>query len=106
MSSINFKQNLTLPDFLKEDTPLCAETDPELFFPAEDEEKFDLKETRYKYKNAVEICKKCPYIFSCLEYALVNGEDYGVWGGTTPRERQFLRRSRGIRLPLNVKKPR
>jgi len=30
----------------------------------------------------------------CLEYALVNGEKFGIWGGLSERERRRLRRAR------------
>jgi WhiB family redox-sensing transcriptional regulator len=31
---------------------------------------------------------------SCLEYALANGEKFGIWGGLSERERRRLRRQR------------
>jgi WhiB family transcriptional regulator, redox-sensing transcriptional regulator len=30
----------------------------------------------------------------CLEYALANGEKFGIWGGLSERERRRLRRQR------------
>ena len=30
----------------------------------------------------------------CLEYALDNGEKFGIWGGLSERERRRLRRQR------------
>jgi WhiB family redox-sensing transcriptional regulator len=36
----------------------------------------------------------CPVRVECLEYAIANSEDYGVWGGTTEKERVKIRRSR------------
>lgn len=38
----------------------------------------------------------CPLLFECLEFALVNNERYGVWGGTTPDERVAIRRKRRL----------
>jgi WhiB family redox-sensing transcriptional regulator len=32
----------------------------------------------------------------CLEYALDNGEKFGIWGGMSERERRRLRRARAI----------
>jgi WhiB family redox-sensing transcriptional regulator len=32
----------------------------------------------------------------CLEYALVNGEKFGIWGGMSERERRRLRRQRAL----------
>ena len=38
-------------------------------------------------------CRTCPVLAECLEAALRNGEQWGVWGGRTPAERAALRRS-------------
>jgi WhiB family redox-sensing transcriptional regulator len=32
----------------------------------------------------------------CLEYALANGEKFGIWGGLSERERRRIRRSRAL----------
>jgi WhiB family redox-sensing transcriptional regulator len=32
----------------------------------------------------------------CLEYALANGEKFGIWGGLSERERRRLRRARAM----------
>ena len=32
----------------------------------------------------------------CLEYALANGEKFGIWGGMSERERRRLRRARAL----------
>jgi WhiB family redox-sensing transcriptional regulator len=32
----------------------------------------------------------------CLEYALVNGEKFGIWGGMSERERRRIRRQRAL----------
>jgi len=41
------------------------------------------------------ICEGCPFINECLEYALAH-ETHGVWGGTTPHERDGMRRKIGL----------
>lgn len=38
--------------------------------------------------------RPCPLLLDCLEFAVVNNEKYGVWGGTDPDERRDLRRKR------------
>ena len=38
-------------------------------------------------KFAEAFCSDCPVKQLCLNYALENNEDYGVWGGKTPQER-------------------
>jgi hypothetical protein len=39
--------------------------------------------------------RRCSVIEECLDYALTNHEEFGIFGGTTPHERQQLRR-RGV----------
>lgn len=38
------------------------------------------------------ICFRCPVRIECLEYAVVLREPYGIWGGTTERQRKSLYR--------------
>ena len=73
------------PDF--DGTQLCAQIDPEIWFP----EGSLLKEN----KQAMKICQKCHFIDACLEYALENDVD-GIWGGTTNPQRKVIRKDRGI----------
>ncbi|AVH61319.1 WhiB family transcriptional regulator [Streptomyces dengpaensis] len=42
--------------------------------------------------RARELCAGCGYLEACRAYVLDNPELYGVWGGTTRRERQGVRR--------------
>ncbi len=44
------------------------------------------------------ICADCPVQLACLEVGM--NEDYGVWGGLTPAERQSLRRKTGKRKSM------
>lgn len=44
--------------------------------------------------EAKAICARCPVQVECLEYALENREQYGVWGGTTRDERKAMLRAR------------
>ena len=37
---------------------------------------------------------RCPVLEACLDYAINNGEKYGVWGGTSERERRRIKRQR------------
>lgn len=64
------------------DDALCAETDPDMFFP----------EPNMPAHDAKRICAVCPVTYQCLTYALPNDWP-GVWGGTTPNERKTLRRA-------------
>lgn len=66
------------------ETPCMAY--PDAFFRDRDQDE------RQKYVIARQLCQSCPIRLQCLEYAVTNGEDYGIWGGMTPREREGLRR--------------
>ncbi|WP_442928933.1 WhiB family transcriptional regulator [Modestobacter sp. VKM Ac-2981] len=64
---------------------LCAETDPEAFFP----------EKGGSTREAKKICTGCEVRAECLEYALTMDERFGIWGGLSERERRRLRRQAG-----------
>ena len=64
------------------DEALCAQTDPEAFYPEKGDSVRDAKRT----------CLSCPVRAECLEYALDRGERFGVWGGMSERERRRLKR--------------
>ncbi len=40
--------------------------------------------------RAKAICRRCPVLEQCRQYALVTREPYGVWGGLTEEERRQL----------------
>jgi WhiB family redox-sensing transcriptional regulator len=61
---------------------LCAQTDPEVFFP----------EKGGSTREAKRICLNCDVKGECLEFALQNDERFGIWGGLSERERRRLRR--------------
>lgn len=44
---------------------------------------------------AKEVCAKCRVREECLEFALENVIQHGVWGGLTERQRRPLRAARG-----------
>ena len=43
-------------------------------------------------RRAVAICKTCPVMAECAEYAIERREVYGIYGGLTPFERREMRR--------------
>jgi WhiB family redox-sensing transcriptional regulator len=45
---------------------------------------------RAREAQAKAVCGRCPVATQCLNWALASGELYGVWGGTTPEERETL----------------
>ena len=69
------------PDW--QERALCAQTDPEAFFP----------EKGGSTREAKRICSGCEVRAECLEYALANDERFGIWGGLSERERRRLRRA-------------
>ena len=62
--------------------PLCAETDPEAFFP----------EKGGSTREAKKLCGRCELTAKCLTWAMTNDEKFGVWGGLSESERRRLRR--------------
>jgi len=46
-------------------------------------------------RSAISLCKICPVRSLCLEFALVNDEKHGIWGGVNSRQRARLRNARG-----------
>ncbi|MGL4177347.1 MAG: WhiB family transcriptional regulator [Dermatophilaceae bacterium] len=61
---------------------LCAQTDPEAFFP----------EKGGSTREAKKVCVGCEVRSECLEYALANDERFGIWGGMSERERRKLKK--------------
>ncbi|MEX0668293.1 MAG: WhiB family transcriptional regulator [Candidatus Saccharimonadales bacterium] len=58
----------------------CRDGDPEAFFPDKG------GETKY----AKEMCGECPVREDCLDLAMEGGEEFGVWGDLSPKERKKL----------------
>ncbi|MCU1431912.1 MAG: transcription factor WhiB [Actinotalea sp.] len=61
---------------------LCAQTDPEAFFP----------EKGGSTREAKKVCLGCDVRSECLEYALAHDERFGIWGGLSERERRKLKK--------------
>ena len=61
---------------------LCAQTDPEAFFP----------EKGGSTREAKKVCVGCEVRAECLEYALDHDERFGIWGGLSERERRKLKK--------------
>lgn len=67
---------------------LCAERPPSEFFPSDG----------VGVDRARKICATCPVQERCLEYALTNRIDHGVWGGASERERRRILKRRRVEL--------
>ena len=70
------------------DRALCAEVDPDLFFPG--------KGDWAQAFRAKVVCRRCDVRELCLAYAVQNQEMHGIWGGTTAEQRKRLRGRNGL----------
>jgi WhiB family transcriptional regulator, redox-sensing transcriptional regulator len=67
----------------------CRGASPTEFFPSDG----------LGVESAQHICRECPVRAECLEYALVNRIEHGVWGGASERERRRILRRRRELIP-------
>jgi len=65
----------------------CLSADPDLFFPISSAGPGERQIARAKM-----ICAGCRVRQECLDFALAHDQLYGIWGGTTPEDRQRARR--------------
>lgn len=63
----------------------CRGADPDLFFPDPDDPAIEAKK----------ICGGCAVRQDCLDWGMLSNATYGVWGGTTERDRRRLLRRTG-----------
>jgi WhiB family redox-sensing transcriptional regulator len=68
----------------------CRNHPPAVFFPSDG----------VGVDRARRICGSCPVATQCLEYALTNRIDHGVWGGTSERERRRILKRRRVALSV------
>lgn len=66
----------------------CRNYPPQVFFPSDG----------VGVDRARKICAGCPVVTLCLEHALENRIEHGVWGGCSERERRRIlkRRRAGV----------
>lgn len=74
----------------------CLGVNPDLFYP----------ERGASTKEAKAVCAVCVVRDECLEFSLVNGEKFGIWGGMSERERRRIRRQRAIASGKRLRQPR
>ncbi len=65
----------------------CKDEDPELFFPIG-----TTGPAMLQTEEAKDVCRRCDVREECLEWALENSQDHGVWGGLSEDERRSLKR--------------
>lgn len=61
---------------------LCRQTDPDMFYAPP---------SKKAAEAAKRICGRCDVRAECLQWALANDEEYGIWGGTDPQEREAMK---------------
>jgi WhiB family redox-sensing transcriptional regulator len=59
----------------------CREAEPEQFY---------YENEQFQRKLVEQYCKLCLVKNQCLEYALAHEDRFGVWGGTTARQRKEI----------------
>lgn len=103
-NSANFAGEKSFWNFLAENydeticnaEPNCAQTDPEIFYP-------ELGANPAAICAAKKICQACVLVEPCLEFALKNREEYGIWGGKSAKERKvFLDKTGQLKTEKSV----
>lgn len=77
------RMNLCHEDWM--DQASCQYVDPELFYQD------DGQLSQRKAEAAVKVCRHCPVIKECLQWAFRVDDQFGVLGGMTPRDRRRLK---------------
>ena len=77
---------LAVDELSWQDFANCRGADADLFFP----------ERGASTRRAKSICAACEVQADCLEFAIVQGEKFGIWGGMSERERRKVRRERSL----------
>ena len=75
---------MSLADVVWRSKGACQGLDAEIFYP-DNEDHADF---------AISVCSECEVRIACLDYALDNREQQGVWGATTARDRRRMLRQR------------
>lgn len=99
MTTVPFYSNhdKAAPNLVDADTP-CRNNDPEMWFAESDSKALTAEQLEAK-----RLCDTCPVRLACLEKAFDNHEEWGIWGGLTPKERRDIRpkQKRSQRQPIN-----
>lgn len=72
------------------DQAACRAEDPALFFP-----RGEGGTSLLTIEQAKAVCRRCPSVELCLQWALETREEYGVWGGLSEADRRAILRRRG-----------
>lgn len=74
---------------VEEDRHACKEEDPDLFFTGPESNSNEFRE-----RQAKAVCRKCPVVYQCLEFAMATEDKWAILGGTNPTERGKIRDQR------------
>ena len=83
----NFINELKDNDFGWQNKADCRGADTEMFFMELDEAAIN----HIKLREARKVCFECTVKKECLDFAVINDINYGVWAGTTPTQRKEIR---------------
>jgi len=75
----------------------CGGLDPDIFFPVRTR-----GQAAVQARRAQRICRGCPVIEVCRDWALQTDQDSGIWGGLTERQRRLLLTSRRLSRPAAI----
>jgi WhiB family redox-sensing transcriptional regulator len=82
-----FDEFLDVPDF---PDAVCAQTDPDLWFPETATNSGRSVREIEATQLAVEMCQTCPHMDDCADYALSRRIPYGVFGGLSKFDRETI----------------
>ncbi|KFG71421.1 WhiB family transcriptional regulator [Streptomyces mutabilis] len=69
------------------DRASCRSEEPDLFFPIG-----NTGPALLQIEEAKAVCRRCPVMETCLQWALEFGQEHGVWGGLSEDERRAMKR--------------
>lgn len=68
----------------------CASPGDVQFFAPDVED--HQQKRKFDTRPAKRLCRQCPFVRECLDWALVTNQQFGVWGGMDERQRRAIRK--------------
>jgi hypothetical protein len=100
MTDDNFRLDhatIELHEAIMDNGGVECEQVPDVFFPEEWDARGSMQSARMKnlaIQTARQICMRCPVMDKCLRVGMA--EDYGIWGGTTPKQRRQIHKEQEL----------